>query len=125
MVTEWGMSDKLGPIAHITENASFLGPSFENKSYSNETAQHIDLEVQTIIETQYARVKSILETHRQNMHRVVDVLLERETLTGEEFQMVLDGQTLPPNEDSPAPKREPEKDDERPKPPTVLRPSRT
>ena len=119
------MSDKLGPIAHITENASFLGPSFESKSYSNETAQHIDLEVQTIIETQYERVKSILEAHHQDMHRIVDVLIERETLTGEEFQMVLEGQELPPEEESPTPKREPEKDDERPKPPTVLRPSRT
>jgi cell division protease FtsH len=106
MVTEWGMSDKLGPIAHITESESFLGSGMESRHYSEETAQRIDLEIKSMIEHQYDRVKGLLEAHVEDMHRVVVVLIERETLTGEEFQMVLDGQELPPADESPAPKRD-------------------
>jgi cell division protease FtsH len=123
MVTEWGMSEGLGPIAHITENESFLGSSYENRNYSDETAQLIDLEVKQIIETQYTRIETLLQEHHEAMHRVVAVLIERESLTGEEFQMVLDGQELPPL-DEPEPRREPPSEEpERPAPP-VLRPSR-
>ncbi len=124
MVTEWGMSENLGPIAHITENESFLGSSYENRNYSDETAQLIDLEVKQIIETQYARVETLLKENREAMHRIVRVLIERESLTGEEFQMVLEGQELPPM-DEPEPRREPPSEEpERPAPPPVLRPSR-
>ena len=107
MVTEWGMSESLGPIAHITESESFLGNGMESRNYSEETARKIDGEVKQIIEFQYARVHSLLEEQREAMHRVVRVLMERESLTGEEFQMVLDGQDLPPDEDAP-PKRDKE-----------------
>jgi cell division protease FtsH len=124
MVTEWGMSESLGPIAHITENESFLGASYENRHYSDETAQLIDLEVKSIIETQYARVETLLKEYREAMHRVVAVLIERESLTGEEFQMVLEGHDLPPL-DEPEPRHEPPTEEpERPASPPVLRPSR-
>jgi cell division protease FtsH len=117
------MSESLGPIAHTVENESFLGSGYESRNYSEETAQLIDLEVKTIIEAQYARVQVVLEENREAMHRVVTVLMERESLTGEEFQMVLDGQELPPFE-APEPRRDPlSEEPERPAPP-VLRPSR-
>ncbi len=101
MVTEWGMSENLGPIAHITENETFLGNGMESRNYSEETARKIDGEVKQIIEHQYSRVHTLLEEQREAMHRVVAALIERESLTGEEFQMVLEGQELPPDEDAP------------------------
>ncbi len=91
MVGEWGMSEDLGHVA-LSEGNQFYG---EGRSYSEETAQIVDAEVKSIIEEQYVRVKHLLEQHRHAMDRVVTVLLERETLNGEEFSTVFDGGILP------------------------------
>jgi cell division protease FtsH len=98
MVAEWGMSDKLGHVAHIVESESFLGAGFESRQYSDATAKAIDAEVRGIIETQYARVTTLLERNREAVARVVQGLFERETLTGEEVQLLIDGHPLPPEE---------------------------
>jgi cell division protease FtsH len=95
MVAEWGMSQTLGHVALIEESQNYLGYGNETRSYSNATAQAIDAEVKSIIEVQYVRVKHLLEQNRNAMDRVVGVLLERETLNGEEFVTVFDGGLLP------------------------------
>ena len=119
MVAEWGMSDTLGHVALIEEQRGYLGNGMESRNYSEDTAQAIDSEVKEIIEMQYARVLGLLQTHRSGMQRIVRVLLERETLTGEEFQIVLEGGELP--EEEPALRR-PNKERLEPGfiPPTVL-----
>ena len=104
MVTEWGMSERLGLIAHSSEQESFLGAGMQSRDYSDDTAKAIDEEVKAIISYQYARAKALLDEHREMMHRVADVLLERETLTGEEFVIVMNGGVLPA-EDLPPPGR--------------------
>jgi cell division protease FtsH len=98
MVTEWGMSERLGLIAHSSEQESFLGAGMTSRDYSDDTAKMIDEEVKAIISYQYARAKALLDEHREMMHRVADVLLERETLTGEEFVIVMNGGVLPEEE---------------------------
>jgi cell division protease FtsH len=121
MVAEWGMSDSLGHVALIEEQNGYLGNGFESRNYSEDTARSIDLEVKDIIEAQYERVKELIGAHRNGMDRIVHVLLERETMTGEEFQIVLDGGELPEDEDAPR-KREERKEKLEPGfiPPTVL-----
>jgi cell division protease FtsH len=105
MVAEWGMSNSLGHVAHIVENDGYLGYGGEVRNYSDATAKAIDAEVRAIIETQYARVKHLLETHREAVMRVVAGLFERETLTGEEVQMLIQGDPLPPLESEREPPR--------------------
>jgi cell division protease FtsH len=110
MVAEWGMSDRLGHVAHIVENDGYLGYGGESRNYSDATAKAIDAEVRGIIETQYTRVTDLLETHREAVMRVVGGLFERETLTGEEVQLLIQGDPLPPLE-------EPSRDPPRPQSP--------
>jgi cell division protease FtsH len=107
MAAEWGMSQSLGHVALIEESQNYLGYGSESRSYSEETAQAIDDEVRSIIEVQYQKVKHLLEQHRHAMDRVVAVLLERETLTGEEFGTVFDGGILPEDIEPPKPNLEP------------------
>jgi cell division protease FtsH len=119
MVAEWGMSDTLGHVALIEEQRGYLGNGVESRNYSEDTAQAIDSEVKEIIEVQYARVLELLFTHRSGMEQIVRVLLERETLTGEEFQIILEGGELPAEEQA---SKRPIKDKPEPGfiPPTVL-----
>jgi cell division protease FtsH len=123
MVTEWGMSERLGLIAHSSEQESFLGPGMTSRDYSDDTAKMIDEEVKAIISYQYARAKSLLDEHREMMHRVADVLLERETLTGEEFQCLLEGGELPEEIAEPVWPETPESNPERPAPQIKLKPA--
>jgi cell division protease FtsH len=125
MVTEWGMSPTLGHVAHVVEQESYLGYAGETRNYSDDTARQIDSEVKGIIENQYLRVKTVLETNRELMERVVVVLMERETLGAEEFQLLLDGGDLPPDENHPP--RNPQTPTKQPEPfipPNVLKPGR-
>ncbi|WP_146237429.1 ATP-dependent metallopeptidase FtsH/Yme1/Tma family protein, partial [Deinococcus yavapaiensis] len=96
MVTEWGMSQKLGKVAYNNENETFLGGFTERSPYSQIIAQTIDDEVKLIIDTQYLRVKHLLSEHLGVVHRIVGELLVRETLTGDEFQKLLSGGQLDP-----------------------------
>lgn len=97
MVCEFGMSDKLGPLAFGRRHANpFLGRDImEDRNYSEEVAQAIDREVRAIIEKAYTRAKEILTEHRETMDRIVRVLLQRETLERKEFEALLRGEELP------------------------------
>ncbi len=98
MVTEWGMSDRLGPLSYVMkEESGFLGASF-HKDYSEETAKEIDDEVRRIINGQYARAKEAMAAHRDKLDAIAEALLERETLGREEIEAIMKGEPLPPRE---------------------------
>jgi cell division protease FtsH len=105
MVTEWGMSDRLGMVAY-GENSQevFLGHSVtQSKNLSEETARIIDSEIRKIIETAYARATAILTGNREELERLAKGLLEYETLSGDEIRTVLRGEPVVRNRpDEPA-----------------------
>jgi len=98
MVTQWGMSDKLGPIAFGNRDEQiFLGREISTRQdYSEKTAQDIDAEVSRIINECHDRAKGILTEHIEELHAVAAALLERETLDAEEVKILLSGGDLPP-----------------------------
>ena len=98
MVCEWGMSETFGSIA-LGENGQevFLGRELvQHKHYSEETARLIDREVIKILKQAYDKAKHILHSNEDKMHIIVKYLLERETLTGEELSLIMEGKDLPP-----------------------------
>ncbi len=96
MITEWGMSDKLGMIAYGDNSQEvFLGHSVtQNKNVSESTAQEIDREIKAIIDHAYASAKSILSENIEDLHRLARGLLEYETLSGDEIRQVLRGEPV-------------------------------
>jgi cell division protease FtsH len=96
MVTEWGMSETLGMIAYGDNSQElFLGHSVQqNKSVSEHTAQSIDREIKTIIDTAYAKAKAVLTEHLDELNRLARGLLEYETLSGDEIRQVLRGEPV-------------------------------
>lgn len=91
MVTEFGMSDKLGPMTFGSRNEHvFLGRDFgHDRDYSENVATMIDEEVKGIISYQYDRVKDLLTKHRPHMDAIVKVLLEKETLDVKEVEAII------------------------------------
>ena len=96
MVTEWGMSDKLGMIAYGDNSQEvFLGHSVtQNKNVSEATAREIDAEIKAIIDTAYAKARKILTDNLDELHLLARGLLEYETLSGEEIRTVLRGEPV-------------------------------
>ena len=91
MVCEWGMSEKLGPLAFgQKEESMFLGRSFGGtRAISNEMALEIDLEIKRLITENYERSKHILTEHRVTLEALADALLEKETLEAWEIKAIL------------------------------------
>jgi cell division protease FtsH len=96
MVTEWGMSDKLGMIAYGDNSQEvFLGHSVtQAKNVSEATAREIDAEIKQIIDGAYARAKRILSENIEELHRLARGLLEYETLSGDEIRLVIRGEPV-------------------------------
>lgn len=105
MVTEWGMSDKLGRVRYsANEQEVFLGHSVtQSKNVSESTAQIIDEEVRRLVAAGEAAAKSILKKKREDLHIVAKALLEYETLSGEDVAKLLRGEKLN-RDDAPTPK---------------------
>ncbi|QXM25442.1 ATP-dependent zinc metalloprotease FtsH [Elioraea tepida] len=96
MVTEWGMSEKLGMVAY-GENTQevFLGHSVtQSKNISEATAQAIDAEIKRIIDEAYMTAKRIVTERRADLDAIAKALLEFETLTGDEIRGLLAGQPI-------------------------------
>ena len=93
MVTRFGMSDKLGPIAYAeNQEEVFLGHSVSRtQNISEATAQTIDAEIHRIVDETYARAKEILTTRQADLNLLARGLLEYETLTGDEILGLLKG----------------------------------
>ena len=91
MVTEWGMTDVLGPIAYgQKEEPIFIGKEIaHHKDYSEETAQTIDEEVKKIVTAQYARAKSILTENADKLKKLAEELTLKETMDAEEVYALL------------------------------------
>jgi cell division protease FtsH len=96
MVTEYGMSEKLGPLRYSeNEEEVFLGHSVtQRKNVSDETAKLIDQEVRRIVEEGEAKAREILSRNIDNLHIVAKALLEYETLTGEEVKALMRGEKI-------------------------------
>ena len=91
MVTRYGMSDQLGPIAYQeNEEEIFLGRSVSRtQSVSEDTAKKIDFEIKKIVDAGYARAKKILAEKVDELHKVAKALLTYETLSGEEIKKIV------------------------------------
>lgn len=96
MVTEYGMSD-LGPIQlEQQEGGVFLGRDYnKTKDFSNEVAHEIDLEMRKIVNSCYERAKQILSENQDLIKLIVDALLERETITKEQIDYLVEHGTMP------------------------------
>jgi cell division protease FtsH len=96
MVTEWGMSDKIGMVAFGSNDQEvFLGHSVtQSKNLSEATAQAIDGEIRSIIDTAYQRAKKTLTERIEDLHALAKGLLEYETLSGDEIKQVLRGDPI-------------------------------
>jgi cell division protease FtsH len=106
MVTEYGMSKRLGPVAlGHKEELIFLGREIaEQKNYSEKIAEAIDEEIRALIDTADARAREILTNHRDALERLARALIKDETLEGEALERVFqtEGQPTPPPTFSPA-----------------------
>ncbi|MCL4310623.1 MAG: ATP-dependent zinc metalloprotease FtsH [Actinobacteria bacterium] len=95
MIMRYGMSEKLGPRTFGHNHAQpFLGREFtQEPDYSEEIAQEIDEEIRAIIENSHQRAKDILTDHREQLDKITNILVERETLEKEEFESLLAGKS--------------------------------
>ena len=91
MVTKYGMSERLGAITFGSgQEEVFLGRDFaQQKNFSEETSGLIDEEVKRIIDTAYRRTEDILNANMEKLHKVANVLLEKEKIDGEEFEEIM------------------------------------
>jgi membrane protease FtsH catalytic subunit (EC 3.4.24.-) len=107
MVTEWGMSERLGPTTFgKTQREVFLGRDLGLKTpISEETLRIIDEEIKRIVEWAERRAEEILKENIEKLHRLAQVLLERETISGEELDKIIkdDKEDLPENSKSEEP----------------------
>jgi cell division protease FtsH len=106
MVTQYGMSDRLGPLQFgKKEEMVFLGREIsEQRNYSDEVAAKIDAEVREIIDRASERAREALTAQRAQLDRLAELLVEKETIEGEEFEALFSG-VLPPRSDTPTLRR--------------------
>ena len=96
MVTQWGMSDKLGLVAYDSDQPVFMGMEYGNQSrggYSQETAATIDNEIRRLIHEAHERAVKLLTENRSILDNMSRVLVERETIYTEEVKMLMNGAT--------------------------------
>ena len=93
MVTQWGMSDKLGLVAYDSDQPVFMGMEYghSERTYSQETASAIDNEVRRLISEAHARATKLLKENRSIMDNMSRVLVEKETIYTEEVAMLMKG----------------------------------
>ncbi len=94
MVCEWGMTDNLGTVAYDerTESGQYLGQSgYHEKNYSDETAKAIDKEVRELIDAAHSRALEILETNKDKVQLMTDMLMEFETLDATDVKEIMSG----------------------------------
>ncbi|MFC2966487.1 ATP-dependent zinc metalloprotease FtsH [Acidimangrovimonas pyrenivorans] len=99
MVTQFGMSDKLGNIDYANEQQSYLGTYSQGSAHSPETMELIDEEVRKMVDEGYETAKRILTEHADDHRRLAEALLEYETLTGNEILKAMRGEPLDRGDD--------------------------
>jgi cell division protease FtsH len=91
MVTQWGMSDKLGPLQYETTQEGYLGYGGTARTLnSDETNKLIDAEIKGLVEGAHAKATEILRGNEDKLHLLAQALLEYETLTGDEIKHLLE-----------------------------------
>jgi cell division protease FtsH len=102
MVTQWGMSDAMGPMVYgENEGEVFLGRSITtHKNVSEVTMQKVDAEIRKIIDEQYSLAKKLILDNRDKVEAMAKALLELETIDAEQIQDIMDGR--PPRPPRPA-----------------------
>ena len=105
MVTEWGMSDVLGPVMYVeNSNEVFLGRSVtQNQNMSEETARLVDSEIKRLVTDAHKEAEKILKENDAELETLAQALMEYETLTGEEIKEVLAGKKIDRTEQTPVP----------------------
>ncbi len=103
MVTEWGMSEKLGPVLYAENTGEvFLGKSVtQSKNMSEETAKLVDAEIKSLVIGGYEGAKKLLSEHKEDWEKLSEALIEYETLTGEEIKDILAGKQIAKGSDAP------------------------
>ncbi len=95
MVTEWGMSEKVGMISYASEKQIFLGRDMaSHANYSEQTAGIIDEEVKLIIDTALNKARTLLSKNKKLLDNMARLLVERETIFTEEVNMIMDGKSV-------------------------------
>lgn len=95
MVARYGMCEKLGTVSYLDGGEVFIGRDYQTtKSYSEKIAGTIDDEVKALIDKAYDHCKQILTDNSDKLHEVVDYLLEKEAMTGEQFEAVMQGREV-------------------------------
>ncbi|MBL0925073.1 MAG: ATP-dependent zinc metalloprotease FtsH [Sphingomonadaceae bacterium] len=91
MVTQWGMSDEMGPLQYEERHDGYLGYGMSQRSaMSDETAKKIDAEIRKLVEGGHKRATDLLKKHNKQLHLLANALLEFETLSGEEIKQLLE-----------------------------------
>ncbi|MBQ8481393.1 MAG: ATP-dependent zinc metalloprotease FtsH [Alphaproteobacteria bacterium] len=105
MVTEWGMSDILGPVLYAeNSNEVFLGRAVtQNKNMSEDTARLVDAEIKRLLTDAHAEATRILQQYNQELETLAQALMEYETLSGEEIRDVIAGKTINRADQTPVP----------------------
>lgn len=96
MVTRYGFSERLGPVVYGSDpGETFLGRDFsQGKGYSEAIASEIDNEIRDIVDEAYETARRLLTDHMKELHVVAQTLIEREKITGEEFDLLMKGGSL-------------------------------
>jgi len=95
MVARYGMCEKLGTVSYLDGGEVFIGRDYQTtKSYSEKYAASIDDEVKVLIDKAYDHCRQILDQNREKLMEVVDFLLEKESITGEQFEAIMKGEEV-------------------------------
>ena len=95
MVARYGMWEKLGTVSYLDGGEVFIGRDYQTtKSYSEKVAATIHDEVKNLIDKAYGQCKQILSENADRLHAVVDFLLEKESMTGEQFAAIMEGREV-------------------------------
>ena len=95
MVARYGMCEKLGTVSYLGGDELFIGRDYQTtKSYSEKVAGTIDDEVKALMDRAYSHCKQILTNNTEELQRVVDFLLEHESMTGEQFVACMEGREV-------------------------------
>ena len=95
MVARYGMCENLGTVSYLDGGEVFIGRDYQTtKSYSEKYAASIDDEVKQLIDRAYDHCRQLLDTNREKLMEVVDFLLEKESMTGEQFEAIMKGEEV-------------------------------
>ena len=95
MVTEWGMSEKVGPIAYGSDKEFFIGRDMQSHvTYSEQTAAVIDAEIKEIVANALQKARQLLKENKKLLDNMARLLVERETIFTEEVDMLMEGKSV-------------------------------